>query len=193
MMRLPVEFSTDVTLGCYNKRLPVAPRRNIQGPFGALASISRKVPVELRKEGNLMIHVVVFWFMTPYRLVMTFGLKCRTRIGLWNVRTLVHSGKLKTVCREMENYKLDIVGMSEVRWDSFGEIATQNEFTVLYSEYNADEGPVRRDGVALLHSKIAKRSRIEWHPVSVKNFNSAFERECTRCNSYPVLCTNFVV
>jgi hypothetical protein len=25
----------------------------------------------------------------------------------------------------MEDYKLDILGMSEVRWDSFGEIATQ--------------------------------------------------------------------
>jgi hypothetical protein len=46
---------------------------------------------------------------------MTFGLKCRMRIGLWKVKTLAHSGKLKQICREMENYKLDILGMSEVR------------------------------------------------------------------------------
>jgi hypothetical protein len=39
----------------------------------------------------------------------------------------------------MENYKLGILGMSEVRWDSFGEIATQNGFTFLYSRYNAEE------------------------------------------------------
>jgi hypothetical protein len=49
----------------------------------------------------------------------------------------------------MENYKLDILGMSEVRWDSFGEIATQNGFTFLYSGNNADEGPVWYDGVGL--------------------------------------------
>jgi hypothetical protein len=47
------------------------------------------------------------------------------RIGLWNVRILAQSEKLKQVCQEMENYKLDVLGMSEVRWDSFGEIATQ--------------------------------------------------------------------
>jgi aspartate/tyrosine/aromatic aminotransferase len=66
----------------------------------------------------------------------------------------------------MENYKLDILGMSEVRWDSFREITTQNGFTFLYSGYNADEGPVRHDGVGLLLSKIAKKSLIEWHPIS---------------------------
>jgi hypothetical protein len=78
----------------------------------------------------------------------TFGLKCKTRISLWNVRTLAKSGKLKRVCREMENYKLNILGMCEVRY--FGEIATQNGFTFLYSGHNADEGPVRRDGVGHL-------------------------------------------
>jgi hypothetical protein len=88
------------------------------------------------------------------------------RIGLWNVRTLAQSGKLKQVCREIENYKLDILGICEVRWDSFGERATQNGFNFLYSGYNAGEGPVRPDGVELLLSKIAKRSLIDWHPIS---------------------------
>jgi hypothetical protein len=53
----------------------------------------------------------------------TSDLTCKTRIGLWNVRTLAQSRKLKHVCREMENYKLDILGMSEVRWNRFGETA----------------------------------------------------------------------
>jgi hypothetical protein len=29
---------------------------------------------------------------------LTLGLKCKTKIGLWNVRTLAQSGKLKQVC-----------------------------------------------------------------------------------------------
>jgi hypothetical protein len=70
-------------------------------------------------------------------------------IGLWNFRTLAQSGKLKQVCRELENYKVNILDMSEVKWDRFGETATQNEFTFLYSGYNADEGPVCHDGVKL--------------------------------------------
>jgi hypothetical protein len=68
---------------------------------------------------------------------------------LWNVRTLAQSGKLKQVCQKTKNYKLDILGMSEVRMDSFGETATRNGFTFLYSGYNADERPVCHDGVGV--------------------------------------------
>jgi hypothetical protein len=56
--------------------------------------------------------------------------------------------------------------MSEVRWDSCGEITTKNVLTFMYSGYNADEGPVGHDGVGLLLSKIAKKSLIEWHLMS---------------------------
>jgi hypothetical protein len=35
---------------------------------------------------------------------MTFGLKCKTRIGLWNVRPLAQHGKLKQLCQEIKNY-----------------------------------------------------------------------------------------
>jgi hypothetical protein len=45
---------------------------------------------------------------------MTFGLKCKTKTGLWNVWTIAHSGKLKQVCREMENYKLDISANNDI-------------------------------------------------------------------------------
>jgi hypothetical protein len=103
----------------------------------------------------------------------TFGLKCKTRIGLWNVRTLALNGKLKQVCREMENYKLDILSMSEVRWDSFGETATQSGFTFLYSRYNADKGSVCCDGVGL--SKTAKRNTVVWHSVSERITTACFK------------------
>jgi exonuclease III len=37
--------------------------------------------------------------------------------GTWNVRSLYRSGSLKTVARESGKYKLDIVGVQDVRWD----------------------------------------------------------------------------
>jgi hypothetical protein len=122
---------------------------------------------------------------------MTFGLKCKMRMGLWNVRTLAQSRRFKQVCREMENYKLDILGMSEVRWDSFGETATQNGFTFLYSGHNADEGPVCRDGVGLLRSKNAKRSLNEWNPVSERILSACFKgnvRNVTIIQCYATNC-----
>jgi hypothetical protein len=37
--------------------------------------------------------------------------------GTWNVRSTYRSGSLMTVARELAKYKLDLVGVQEVRWD----------------------------------------------------------------------------
>jgi hypothetical protein len=42
------------------------------------------------------------------------------RFGTWNVRSLYRSGSLKTVARVLGKYKLDLVGVQEVRWDKGG-------------------------------------------------------------------------
>jgi exonuclease III len=42
------------------------------------------------------------------------------RFGTWNVRSLYRSGSLKTVSGELAKYKLDLVGVQEVRWDKGG-------------------------------------------------------------------------
>jgi hypothetical protein len=39
------------------------------------------------------------------------------RFDTWNVRSLYRSGSFKTVARELGKYKLDLVGVQEVRWD----------------------------------------------------------------------------
>jgi hypothetical protein len=42
------------------------------------------------------------------------------RFGMCNVRSLYRSGSLTTVVRELTRYKLDLVGVQEVRWDKGG-------------------------------------------------------------------------
>jgi exonuclease III len=42
------------------------------------------------------------------------------RFGTWNVRNLYRAGSLKTVARELSKYKLDLVGVQEVRWEKEG-------------------------------------------------------------------------
>ena len=41
--------------------------------------------------------------------------KLETRIGNWNVRTMFETVKASQVAREMERYKLEILGISERR------------------------------------------------------------------------------
>ena len=50
------------------------------------------------------------------------------RFCTWNVRSLYRAGSLTVAARELTRYKLDIVGVQEVRWD--------REATVRAGDYN---------------------------------------------------------
>jgi exonuclease III len=59
------------------------------------------------------------------------------RFGTWNVRSLCRSGSLKTVSGELAKYKLDLVGVQEVRWDR-GGTEPAGDYTFFYGNGNAD-------------------------------------------------------
>jgi hypothetical protein len=42
------------------------------------------------------------------------------RFGTWNVRSLCRVGAIKSVVGELEKYKLDLVGVEEVKWEGGG-------------------------------------------------------------------------
>jgi hypothetical protein len=42
------------------------------------------------------------------------------RFGRWNVKSLYTAGSLMRVASEISKYKLDLVGVKEVRWDKGG-------------------------------------------------------------------------
>jgi hypothetical protein len=48
--------------------------------------------------------------------------------GTWSVRSLYRAGSLTTAAKELARYKLDLVGVQEVRWDREG--------TVIAGDYN---------------------------------------------------------
>jgi hypothetical protein len=47
-------------------------------------------------------------------------LKNDRRFGTWNVMTLLRVGAIKSVVGESKKYKLDLVGVQEVRWEGEG-------------------------------------------------------------------------
>jgi hypothetical protein len=53
------------------------------------------------------------------------------RFGSWNVRSLYREGSLMTVSRELAGYKLDLVEVQEVRWESSGT-EPAGEYTFFY-------------------------------------------------------------
>jgi hypothetical protein len=48
--------------------------------------------------------------------------KIDMRFGTWNVRRMYNAGSLGAVAEEISKYKLDLVGVQEVRWDGGGTI-----------------------------------------------------------------------
>jgi hypothetical protein len=46
------------------------------------------------------------------------------RFGTWNVRSLYRAGSVMAAARELAGYKLDLVGLQEVRWDKEGTVKT---------------------------------------------------------------------
>ena len=55
--------------------------------------------------------------------------------GTWNVRGLYRAGSLKAVARELARYKLDVVGVQEVRWDKGGTVRA-GDYDFFYGKGN---------------------------------------------------------
>ena len=57
------------------------------------------------------------------------------KIGTCNVRSLYRAGLLKAATRELVRYKLDVVGVQEVRWDKGGTVRA-GDYDFFYGKRN---------------------------------------------------------
>ena len=56
-------------------------------------------------------------------------------LGTWNVRSLYRAGSLVAVTRELARYKLDLVGVQEVRWNRGGTVRA-GDYNFFYGKGN---------------------------------------------------------
>jgi exonuclease III len=56
-------------------------------------------------------------------------------LGTWNVRSLYMAGSLRAAARELARYKLDIVGVQEVRRDKGGTVQA-GDYNFFYEKGN---------------------------------------------------------
>jgi exonuclease III len=57
------------------------------------------------------------------------------RFGTWNVRSLYRAGSLMTAARELPRYKLDTVGVQDVKWDKGGTVRA-GDYNFFYGKVN---------------------------------------------------------
>jgi hypothetical protein len=81
--------------------------RSVNNPFAVKNKLLTKTSKEPRTLTNFLDKRPKLWNVDM-------------RLGTWNVRSLYRAGSLKTVSRELARYKLDLVGVQEVRWEGGG-------------------------------------------------------------------------
>jgi hypothetical protein len=54
---------------------------------------------------------------------------------MWNVRSMYRAGSLRTLAEDVSKYKLDLVGVQEVRWDG-GGTEPAGQYTFFYGKGN---------------------------------------------------------
>ena len=103
--------------------------------------------------------------------------KTTRRVGCWNVRTLYQTGKLAQVIKEMQSYKIELLGVSETRWTGSGSRKLLSGHHILYSG-RADDHHSR--GVGIITTREVHKSLLEWKPISERiikaRYNSKFAK-----------------
>jgi hypothetical protein len=77
---------------------------------------------------------------------------------------MLEASRLRQVLKEMTPYTLDLLGLSETRWNGSGEFTTASGELLLYSGRASEEK--HEYGLGLNLSKSLKKSHIEWAAVS---------------------------
>ena len=82
------------------------------------------------------------------------------KVATWNVRSLYRAGSMNNVMREMERMKIDILGLSEVRWPGVGSLEEEG-ITFVYSGGNS-----AARGVGIMMSRNLSRAMKGYWAVS---------------------------
>ena len=94
------------------------------------------------------------------------------RVGAWNVRTMLDATKTAQVVKEMEVYKLDILGISECRWAGSSRGKTEEGGHTIIHSGEEERG---YGGVALIINKKHEKALISWEGHGSRLIMARFE------------------
>ena len=104
------------------------------------------------KNTEVVCHSLLQW--TTFPVVDVTGDRSKIRcckeqycIGTWNVRSM-NQGKLEVVKQEMARVKVNILGISELKWTGMGEFNSDDHYI-----YYCGQESLRRNGVAIMVNK----------------------------------------
>ena len=87
--------------------------------------------------------------------------KSKLRIGNWNVQGLNSPGKIDVLVDECDNYKLDIVALTELHWPGQGK-TRHDKWEIIYSGPNSNK---RERTVGLMVSPFVAKSLLSYECI----------------------------
>ena len=105
-------------------------------------------------------------------------------IGTWNV-TSMNPGKLEVVKQEMARVKVDILGISELKWTGKGEFNSDDHYI-----YYCGQEPLRRNGVAIMVKKRSLKCSTWMQSQKRQNDLCSSLRGAIQYHNNPSLCPN---
>ena len=97
--------------------------------------------------------------------------KLQTIFGCWNVRTIYEIGKLAQIAREMKNYRIGALGISEVRWTGFGKTKLSTGESIIFSGRDDTQ---HREKVAIMMTREVEKILLDWKPVNERIIMARF-------------------
>jgi len=89
------------------------------------------------------------------------------------------------VLRKMQAHRLEVLGVSEMRWTGQGQFSSDG-ITVLYSGHNDQH----THGAGIFLSKRAASALIGWKPVSHRIITARLQNATGQSDSHTSICTN---
>ena len=86
---------------------------------------------------------------------------------------MYEAGRTTQVAREMKNYKIGVLGLSETRWLQTGQLRLLSGEQLLYSGHTEDGAP-HTEGVALMLAPEAQQALVGWEPVNSRIITAKF-------------------
>jgi exonuclease III len=85
----------------------------------------------------------------------------RMKVGIWNVRTMIQSGKVAEIADELLKYNSDITALQEIRWKVYGRIK-KPRYILLYSGAETQG----EHGVGFIIKRSLEYSIIDFEPIN---------------------------
>ncbi len=104
------------------------------------------------------------------------GPRISINLGIWNVRTMCDCSKTNQILKEMKEYSIDILGLSECRIVGSGKERLEDGSILIHSGHERNSV----HGVGMIISKQYSKCVLEWKPINERilkvRFNSKYAK-----------------